>query len=114
MCRQIDDYAVASTNVKAGEKFIKCINDEVTTMILSMGSETPLGLFAWYNGLDIHQFSTCVRLSCTTYIKRMLETHGWDKPSPNETDCHDTTPMSKCLNDKLYLSEGPAKHTPKH
>ena len=77
-CQKIYDYVVASTNVKAGEKFIKYIDDKVTTMNLGMGSETPLGLFARYNGLDIHQTRAYILLSSANYIDRVLQALSLD------------------------------------
>jgi hypothetical protein len=34
-----------------------------------------------------------IKLSCDTYIQRLLSTHGWETPSSASTDRHDLVPL---------------------
>jgi hypothetical protein len=42
----------------------------------------------------MHQTHDYVKLSCATYIKQVLQTHGWEKPAAYEPDQHDSVPLS--------------------
>ena len=38
------------------------------------------------NGLYIYQDSLYVKMNCDTYIKEVLEIHGWTEPGKMETN----------------------------
>jgi hypothetical protein len=85
-CHQVDDFANASKSRAAADKLIASINKHVTTDNQGIGICNNDGMHSWYNGVDIHQTRNYVKLSCETYIKRVLQTHGWEKLSPRESD----------------------------
>jgi hypothetical protein len=114
VCRQVDNFAVASWNIEASKKFISMVNEHVTTSFEGMGVETASGMFVRYNGLDVHQTREYCKLNCETYIDRILQTHGWTSPSPGESDRHDAVPMTHEVSQQLQLLEGPAEGTPAH
>jgi hypothetical protein len=62
-----------------------------------------------YNSVDIHQTRDYIKISCKTYLTRVLQTHNWEWPSIKESDHHDFD-MSK----KLYTLSGPAEGTHEH
>ena len=43
-----------------------------------------MGLLADFNGVDIHQYSDSIAISCENYIDRVLRTHGWDTPTSDD------------------------------
>jgi hypothetical protein len=55
VCRQVDDFAIASKSRAAAEKLIAMINKHATTESQGLGHETPYGISNRYNGVDIHQ-----------------------------------------------------------
>jgi len=59
------------------------------------------GLGTCYNGIDLSQTHDYIKVSCKSFIDCMLQTHGWNQPSPNEKDCHDITPISSESINKL-------------
>jgi hypothetical protein len=72
ICRQVDDFAVASVSRATASKLIAAINARVTTKDQGLGIR--------YNGIDLLRTRDCVKVSCETYLDRVLLTHGWDKP----------------------------------
>jgi hypothetical protein len=57
VCRQIDDYAIASVSPDIADRLIAFINSHATTANHGIGSSTPFGITSRYNGLDVHQTS---------------------------------------------------------
>ena len=62
----------------------------------------------------MHQTHDYVKLSCTTYIKRVLQTHGWEKPAAHEPDQHDSVPLSADSCKLLSTLEGALEGTQEH
>ncbi len=111
VCRQVDDFAVASRSRAAANKLIATINKHVTTDNQGIGIRDDDGVHSRYNGVDIHQTRDYVKLSCATYIKRVLQTHGWEKPAAHEPDRHDSVPLSADSCKLLSTLEGPLEGT---
>ena len=114
VCRQVDDFAIASESRAAAEKFIGVINSHVTTSSLGIGSPTDNGITARYNGIDVHQTRDYIKLNCETYLDRVLQTHGWDQPSPRESDRFDQVPITQDSVNGLSTLVGPPESTPEH
>ena len=55
ICRQVDDYAVATKDHATAEKLVSVINAHVTTESKGTGDKTPVGLKLWCDGVDIMQ-----------------------------------------------------------
>ena len=82
VCCQVDDFAVGAESLATAELFITKIHEHVQAECAAMGIETEGGLYQRYNGIDIFQTRNYVKLSCESYIDRMLQTHGWDALRP--------------------------------
>jgi Reverse transcriptase (RNA-dependent DNA polymerase) len=114
ICRQVDDFAVASDTTTTAEAIIALINSHVTTESKGIGTVSPDGVHARYNGVDVRQTRHYVKLSCDTYIHRMLQSHGWETPAVHDSDRYDSVPMSSDLAQHLQTLSGPPEHTPEH
>jgi hypothetical protein len=111
VCRQVDDFAIASVDPSHASKLVAMINAKVTTVDKGIGDITLKGAFSQYNGVDIHQTRDYVKLSCESYIDRVLQTHGWATPDHQTSDRHDHVPLSPSLVTSLGTSKGPAEGT---
>ena len=60
------------------------------------------------------RLKTTSSLSGQTYIERILQTHGWEKPSPHESDRHDTVPIPPDYAKTLTSLQGPVEGTREH
>jgi hypothetical protein len=110
----VDDFAIASRSRAAADKLITTINKHVTTDNQGIGIRDDDGVHSRYNGVDIHQTRDYVKLSCSTYIKRVLQTHGWEKPAAHDPDRHDSVPLSADSCKLLSTLEGPLEGTQEH
>ena len=85
LLRQVDDFAIACDN----EDTYTCFCDDLDKHL-----RKPLkrqGLITYFNGVDIDQTSTYIKVSVETYLTRVLKRHGWD----NDKSCSKTpTPMT--------------------
>lgn len=67
------------------------------------------------NGVDVNQTADYIELTATGYIDRVLKSHGWDTPSPKESDDEKAAPLPVDAVDRLYGSPpGPAEGTTEH
>jgi hypothetical protein len=115
VCRQVDDFAIASHDPATAETLVGLINARVTTVHQGIGLERASGMHCRYNGLDVHQTADYTKLNCETYIDRVLQTHGWTSPYEGETDRHDSVPMTSDVSNRLVtLEDGPAEGTIEH
>ena len=106
VCRQVDDFAIAVKNPKTADILINKINECVTTQNKGLGTK--------YNGVDLLQTRDYIKISCESFIDRVLQTHGWDKSSPIDKGRHDIVPVSTESVDKLQMLKGPAEGSADH
>jgi hypothetical protein len=76
ICRQVDDFAIASKSRATAEKLIAVINMHATTETQGLGHETPHSVSNQYNSVNIHQTRDYIKISCETYLTRVLQTHS--------------------------------------
>jgi hypothetical protein len=115
VCRQVDDFAIASHDPATAEKLVSLINVHVPTIHQGIGTDRPSGVHSRYNGLDVHQTAEFIKLNCETYIDRVLQTHGWTSPAADESDRHDSVPMTPDSGTRMVTVEpGPAEGTIDH
>ena len=79
---------------------------------LGIGKRTEHGMSSRYNGVDIHQTRDYIKLSCGDYLRRVLQMHGWESLTANESDHHDMVPMSSDSSKQLAELSGPSKGMP--
>jgi hypothetical protein len=114
ICRQVDDFAIGTSTPAVAEQLIAKINSFARTTSNGIGVPTSFGISNRYNGLDVHQTRHYIKLSCETYINRLLSTHGWETPSPNSSDRPDLVPLHPDVATRIALLVGPAEGTPEH
>jgi hypothetical protein len=109
MCRQVDDLAVACSDPAVAQGLIDSIGK-----VVDLKSQ---GILSSFNGIniDIDQRREHVKVSCQSYLTRMLKNHGWDKPSPTEKlDTKPIEPLAASSAKELSISIGPAEDTAEH
>jgi len=110
VCRQVDDFASGSPTKAGCEAFITALRSFVEAEYNYMGMETSKGMFERYNGIDVIQTRDYIKLSCESYIDRVLETHGWT--TPGRPDPEKIVPIHTDKVEKLMALEGPREKTP--
>ena len=114
VCRQVDDFAVAASSKAVATQLIDHINSRVTTENKGIGVRDDQGIGIQYNGVDIHQTRDYIKLSCESYISRLLQTHGWSTPDGRTSDRHDSVPLSPDAVPRLYEATGAPEGTSEH
>jgi len=106
ICRQVDDFAIASDSIAVGEYIIAEIDKKVSTSSKGIGTK--------YNGIDVQQTWDYIKLHCESYIDKVLLSHGWTEPSSLESTRHDIVPISPDTVSRLQNLTGPPEHTKEH
>jgi hypothetical protein len=99
LLRQVDDFSIASTNPAHCEKVRQDIESRMQNPL------NDLGVIKRFNGIDILQTRDFVKISCETYIDKIVSHHNWQ----HEVASNQPIPMradSESLR-KLELSKGP-------
>jgi len=106
VCRQVDDFAIASDTTDVADFIISEIDKRVSTSNKGIGTK--------YNGVDILQTHNYIKLYCKSYIDKVLLSHGWSKPGLNKSTRHDMVPLSPdlmaCLQELIGPPEGSNEH----
>ena len=107
VCRQVDDFTSGAATKETAELFIARLRRFVEAEFAGMGMETSNGLYQCFNRIDVHQTQDYVKLSCESYIDRVLQTHGWDKPSHSEKVPSKPLPLNPAIANRLMTLQGP-------
>jgi len=109
--RQVDDFAVASTDRKCAEQLIDDINNKMRIQV------KHLGIIDRFNGMDIHQTRDYVKLTCTKYLQKVIKNHRTLLTEPvnilpvplhadsNFTKQLEQAPLPNTMEDKLRLKQ---------
>ena len=109
VARQVDDFAIGAKNKETAQSFIDALREHVNVEFDGMGKRTDSGVHERFNGMEITQTRDYIKIGCETYIDRMMETHGWDKPPQRETKF--PVPIVPSLAERLHKVEGPKEKT---
>jgi Reverse transcriptase (RNA-dependent DNA polymerase) len=116
MRRQVDDFSVACDDPKIAEKIFDMIG-----ITLKLPSETSIpfakqGIISKYNGIDVLQSRDYVKLSCESYIDKLLVAHGWEVPRRTDecTLSKHFEPLPQNVIPQLYNDIGPPEYTKAH
>ncbi len=67
--RQVDNFAIACSEESTSNSLLDLIDDELTIPV------KQIGLLNLYNGLNIIQTCDYIKITCYTYIEKILEKH---------------------------------------
>jgi Reverse transcriptase (RNA-dependent DNA polymerase). len=95
LCRQVDDMLIAGKNSDTIKLFVQ----EIASQLNVTHSDGPSTRF---NGLDIEQTDQGIKISCSTYIKKLQIAHGWNDISPKLLE-----PISPSNVHELQSTKGP-------
>ena len=93
LLRQVDDFSVACLTQAIANKIFSLIQADLKQSL------KLLDLITMYNGLDIHQTKRFFKVSCATYLRKILEGYGWD------TQTHKSPIGSPMNHEKKYLNK---------
>jgi hypothetical protein len=121
LLRQVDDFLLPAPDETVALAFYQRVGEELQLPGEVSLPFTYLGLVTDFSGVDIHQYSNSIVLSCTTYIDGVLVTHNWTTLSPSDaaelsdhSKIQSPLPHAADTIPALSSSEGPSKDTPEH
>ena len=91
--RQVDDFLISSVDEDAAKIEFDLIQQHLKEPMKRFGIVTA------FNGTDITQSRHFIKISCQTYISKILKGHGWENIQHSATT---TTPMRS---DSKYIQE---------
>ena len=71
--RQVDDFAVACKDKTIAQAVIKQIGQYLSVPL------NDLGIIKKFNGIDVTQARDYVKISCETFLDKVLDQHGWQE-----------------------------------
>ena len=78
--RQVDDFAVASSDEYTCDVVIQEISRHLTAPMKN------LGVIDRFNGLQIQQTQDYIKLHNSDYVRKIIKKHNWDKETPAPND----------------------------
>ena len=105
LLRQVDDFAVSASHRDICDKVFASIQTKLTQPL------KLLGVLTMYNGLDIAQHDKYIKISCQTYLHKILQGHGWlsDSSNPVKTPMQGNSTYLKDLSDAVGPTDDTAK-----
>jgi hypothetical protein len=108
VCRMVDDFAWACGDPKTADWMVKYIANKGITIRND-------GKLERFNGLDVEQTRRFIKVSCHTFLDKMLKGHGWETSRPDDIDHSQRVPLSDSKVQELQLEEaGPKVGTREH
>ena len=104
ICRQVDDLAISAPSIDIGQQLIAAIGEHV-----QLAGNSILTKF---NGVQVEQSSSYIRIHCTDYIDRLVDRHGWATPSFDSGTLNAREPMTQSISKKIDVDIGPPEHSP--
>jgi hypothetical protein len=71
--RQVDDFAVACKDPAISKEVIRQVGERLTVPL------HDLGILNKFNGVDILQSRDYIKLSCESFLSKVITQHGWEE-----------------------------------
>jgi hypothetical protein len=107
LLRQVDDFLIATSDPSIADRIYTRIGE-----LLQQPEEKDIpfvneGIATEFNGVDVLQTRDYIQVSSTSYIHRLLKTHGWDTPVDTTSAPREPLPPDSYI--ALYNSVGPVE-----
>ena len=114
MLRQVDDFSLACDDESTAIEIYGIIGAKLRLPKEEKDPFAYLGLVKDFNGIDITQTRTHIKLSCSNYIDRIMTSHGWETSSSKDNP-NTASPLRMDVLDQLPKhTDGPKEGTPEH
>lgn len=94
MLRQVDDFAIACNDECTAKEIYGIIGSKLRLPNEPKDPFAYLGLIKDFNGIDVTQTRTYIKLSCPNYINRIMTSHGWDTKCPDTAKTNNMAPLA--------------------
>jgi hypothetical protein len=96
ICRQVDDLAIGCIDINAIKDLVRaiCANDGI-----DLRDE---GVLDSFNGVDVEQRDRYIKITCETYIDKLLAHYGWSSSGSRETDEKPIEPLAASTTQQMF------------
>ncbi|KAI2490688.1 Reverse transcriptase (RNA-dependent DNA polymerase) [Fragilaria crotonensis] len=96
ICRQVDDLAIGCVDVNAVKDLVRVICSEDG---IDLRDE---GILESFNGVDIAQRDRYIKITCESYIDKLLAHYGWSSSGSRETDEKPIEPLAASTTQQMF------------
>ena len=114
LLRQVDDFALACTNEALANSIYDTIGKKLQLPKEDKPPFSKMGLITDFNGIDVTQTDSYIKISCATYIDRLVTTHGWKEDKRIKEISKTIAPLSTEALKQVYEQKGPLEETSEH
>ena len=114
LLRQVDDFALACTNKDLADKIYDIIGTKLQLPKEDKPPFSKMGLIDDFNGIDVQQTDSYIKLSCGTYIDRLVTSHGWKEEKRIKNIAKTISPLNSEALKQVHTQKGPLEGTPEH
>ena len=96
ICRQVDDLAIGCVDTDAIKDLVRAICAEDN---INLRDE---GVLDSFNGVNIEQRNRYLKITCASYINKLLAHFGWSSSGSCDTDQKPTEPLASSTTQQLF------------
>ena len=100
ICRQADDLAIGCANADAIR--VICTEDGI-----DLRDE---GILESFNGVDVEQTDRYIKITCESYIDKLLAHYGWSSSGSRKTDEKPIEPLATSTTQQMFEDYATAPH----
>jgi hypothetical protein len=96
ICRQVDDLAIGCVDINAIKDLVRviCVEDGI-----DLRDE---GVLKSFNGVDVNQTDRYIKITCESYIDKLLAHYGWSSSGSRETDEKPIEPLAASTTQQMF------------
>jgi len=114
LLHQVDDFALACTNKALANKIYDTIGKKLQLPNEDKPPFSKMGLINNFNGINVTQTDLYIKISCATYINRLVTTHGWKEDKRIKEISKTIALLNTEALKQVYDQKGPLEGTDKH
>ncbi|KAI2510494.1 hypothetical protein MHU86_3914 [Fragilaria crotonensis] len=96
ICRQVDDLAIGCVNPDAIRDLVRIICSEDG---IDLRDE---GVLDSFNGVDVEQCDRYIKITCESYIDKLLAHYGWSSSGSREADEKPIEPLAASTTQQMF------------
>ena len=97
ICRQVDDLAIGCVDIAAVKALVSaiCADDGI-----DLRDE---GILDSFNGVDVEQRDRYIKITCESYIDKLLAHYGWSSSGSRDTDDKPIEPLAASTTQQMFV-----------
>ena len=114
LLRQVDDFALACASKALADKTCDITGAELQLPKEDKPPFSKMGLTNDFNGTDIQQTDSHIKLSCRTCTDQLVTSHGWKEEKQIKDVSETIAPLNTKALKQVHAQKGPSEGTAEH